>query len=81
MKVSESITIERLIQKKLHWPKNVLLIKNPQFYSYLAEILAILPTHGLIILTKFDGDCTKNVDFLSLVHFWASVIFFESVFM
>ena len=35
---------------------NLPLIKNPQFYSYLAEILAKLPTHGLIILTKFDWD-------------------------
>ena len=36
--------------------KNIPLIKKPQFCSDLAEILAILPTHGLIILTKFDDD-------------------------
>ena len=30
--------------------------KNPHFYSDLADILPILPTHGLIILTKFDED-------------------------
>ena len=46
----------------------------------MAEILAILPTHELIILTKFDGDWTKIVDFLLVVYFWASIIFFESVF-
>ena len=29
----------------------------------------------IIILTKFDGDWTKIVDFLLVVHLWASVIF------
>ena len=53
----------------------MLLIKNPLFCSDLANILAILPTHELIILTKFDGDWTKIVDFLLLVYFWASVFF------
>ena len=47
----------------------------------LAEILAILPTHGLIILTKFDENCTKIVDFLLLAYFLASVISFESIFI
>ena len=42
--------------KKIHWPKNILLMESPQFYYNLTEILAILPTHGLIILTKFDED-------------------------
>ena len=50
--------------KKIILTKNIPLIKNPQFYSDLAEILAILSTHELIILTKFDGDWTKIVDFL-----------------
>ena len=54
-------------------------MKNSQFYSNLAEILPILPTHGLIILTKFDRDKIKIVDFLLVVYFWASVIFYESV--
>ena len=57
-----------------------ILIKNPQFYSNLADILTILPTHGLMILTKCDGDWTKIVDFLLVEYFWASIIFFESVF-
>ena len=39
-------------------------MKNSQFYSDMAEILAILPTFGLIILTKFDEDWTKIVDFI-----------------
>ena len=55
-------------------------MKNPQFCSDLAEILAILPIHELIILTKFDGDWTEIVDFLLLVYFLANVISFESVF-
>ena len=50
-------------KKKLHWPKNILITKNPQFHSYLAEILAIFSAHELIILTKFDKDWTKIVDF------------------
>ena len=63
--------------KKIHWPKYILLIRNSQFYSNLAENLAILPTHGLIILTKFDQDWTKIVNFLLVVYFWASIIFFN----
>ena len=62
--------------KKIILTKNMLLIKNPLFCSDLAIILAILPTHELIILTKFDGNWTNIVDFLSLVYFWASIIFF-----
>ena len=54
-------------------------MKNPQFHSDLAENLAILFTHGVVILTKFDEDWTKIVDFLLVVYFWANVIFFESV--
>ena len=55
------------------------ITKNSQFHSNLAEILAILPTHGLIVLTKFDEDQTKIVDSLLVVYFWASEDFFESV--
>ena len=39
-------------------------MKNPQFYSDLAKILAILPTDGLILLSKFDEDWITIVDFL-----------------
>ena len=69
------------MQKKLYWPKNILLIKNPQFYSDLAEILLMLPTHELIKLTKFDDDWTKIVDFLLVVYFWVSVIFLISLYL
>ena len=44
-------------QVQLIFPDN-----SGQFYSNSAEILAILPAHGLIILTKFDEDHTKLVD-------------------
>ena len=47
----------------------MLVIKYSQFYTNLAEILAILPIHGVIILTKFDDDQTKIVDFLLLEYF------------
>ena len=62
--------------KRIILTKNILLIKNPQFCSNLAEILVILPTHELIILTKFDEDQTKIVDFLLALYFWSSIIFF-----
>ena len=67
--------------KKLHWPKNILLSKNPQFSSDFTEILATLPTDRLIILTKFHDDWTKIVDILEEAFFGVSVMFFESVYM
>ena len=43
------------MQKKLDWLKIWLLVKNPQFLSNQANILAISPTHELVILTKFHN--------------------------
>ena len=60
---------------------NILLMKCSQFQSNLDEILKILLILGLLILTKFDEDWTKIVNLLLLVYFWASIIFFESVFI
>ena len=37
--------------------------KNLQFLPNQADILAILPTHELIIFTKFQNDWVKIVDF------------------
>ena len=55
----------------------MLSIKNPQFYSDLAEILAILSTHGLKILTKSEKDRTKTVDFLLCISiFWGKFNYF-----
>ena len=39
------------------------IIKNPQILPNQADIKAILPTHGLIIFTKFHNDWVRNKDF------------------
>ena len=39
--------------------KKMPIIKNPQFYSKLLKIQAILPTHGLVILAKLHNDKAK----------------------
>ena len=57
------------MQKKLDWLKFSPLVKNPQFLSNQADIQAIEPTHGLVILTKFHKDCQKIVDFSVIVKF------------
>ena len=57
------------MQKKLDWLKNWLLVKNPQFLSNQADIQATLPTHELIILTKFHDDWQEIVDFLVTAKF------------
>ena len=46
----------------------------------MANILAILSTLELIILTKFDEDGTKIVDFLLALYFLSSIIFFISLY-
>ena len=57
------------MQKKLDWLKIWPLVKNPQFLSNEAEILAILLTHELIILTKFHTDWKEIMDFLLKAKF------------
>ena len=44
-------------------------MKNPQFLSNQADIQATLPTHELIILTKFHDDWQEIVDFLVMAKF------------
>ena len=41
-----------------------MLVKNSQLLSNQADILATLPTHELIILSKFRKDWKEIVDFL-----------------
>ena len=65
------------MQKKLDWLKNWQLVKNQQFLSNQADIQATLPTHELIILNKFHNDWQEIVDFLVIMRFWASLIFFH----
>ena len=44
-----------------------------QFLPNHADIQAILPTHELVILTKFHNNWIKIVDFIfGLTNFWAS---------
>ena len=63
----------------MHWPKNLLLIKNPQFWSDWADIQAVLPIHGLVILTKFHDSRATIADLISIVSLWTSAIFYYSV--
>ena len=57
------------MEKKLDWLKNWPLVKNLQFLSNQADIKATLPTHELIILTKFYKDWQENVDLLAAPKF------------
>ena len=57
------------MQKKLDWLKISPLVKNQQFLSNQADIQAILPTHELVISTKFHKDWHKIVDFLVIAKF------------
>ena len=63
------------MQKKLDWLKDWILVKDPQFLSNQADIQEILPTHGLVILTKFHKDLQKIKIFLAIAKFWASLLF------
>ena len=58
-----------MVKEKIDWLKIWPLVKNPQFLSNEAEILAILPTHEVIILIKFHTDWKEIVDFLLKVKF------------
>ena len=49
---------------KGHKLKTSPLMKNPQFSFNLADNQAKLPTHEVVILTKFHKDRAKIVDFL-----------------
>ena len=66
--------------KKIGRTQNMVLVKNLQFWSNQADILAILPTHEVVILAKFHNNRGKIVDFLLTASFWASLIFFGSYF-
>ena len=57
------------MQKKFDWLKISPLVENLQSLCNQADIQAILPTHELVILTKFHKDWLKIVDFLVIVKF------------
>ena len=56
-------------------PKNMLLLKNPQFLRNHNETWSKCGTHGLFIFTKFCNDCIKIVDFLIKAYFWGFLKF------
>ena len=58
-----------MMQKRLEWLKIWLLVKYQQFLSNQADIQATLPTHELIILTKFHNNWQEIVDFLVIAKF------------
>ena len=66
------------MQKNLDLLKNRPLVKNPQFLPNQADIQSILPSHEVVILTKFHNDWQEIVDFLAIAKFCAS-LFFASV--
>ena len=63
------------MQKKLDWLKISPLVENLECLCNQADIQAILPTHELVISTKFHKDWSKNVDFLVAMKFCASLFF------
>ena len=46
-----------------HRPRNMLLIKNPQFLPNFYDTLSKCPTHELVILAKCHKNWVKIVDF------------------
>ena len=57
------------MQKILDWLKIWPLVENPQLLSNQADIQANLPTHELIILSKFHNDWQEIVDVLVIAKF------------
>ena len=57
------------MQKNQTGSKFRTLAKIPQFLSNPADIQAFLPTHELVILTKFHKDWQETVDFLVIEKF------------
>ena len=68
------------MHKERHKLKTSPIIKNPQFSSNLADIKAKLPTHEIVILTKFHKYCKRIVDFLLTQKFLVCVLFYASPF-
>ena len=68
------------MHKEGHKLKTSPLIKNPQFSFILADVQEKLPTHEVVILTKFHKDCKKIVDFLLTQKFLDCALFYASPF-
>ena len=54
-------------------------VKDSQYLPNLHENLSKSEAHEHAILTEFQVNWTKIVDFLLLAYFWTSVIFFVTV--
>ena len=67
--------LETDAKKIYYWPRNRPIIKNPQFLPNQADIQANLPTHELVIFTKFHKVWVKIVDFLKEAYNWNINIF------
>ena len=52
-------------------PRNMLLIKNPQFSPNFNYTLPKWSAHWIVILTKYHKNWVKIVDFLLVAYFWA----------
>ena len=70
---------QRLFHKKFDWPKNWLLVKNPQFWSNFDETLSLGPINEIVNWAKFGQDWIKIMDFLLIAYFEAGQIFYETV--
>ena len=67
--------IESDQKKKWNWPKNMLLLKNPQFSCNHYETWSKCGIYELLILTKFRNDCIKIVDFSIKAYFYGQFHF------
>ena len=67
VKFSDWLDHKDWLRKNYTGPNNILLPKDSQFYSDLADILACLFTQWLIIFTEFEEDRNTIVDFLLVV--------------
>ena len=59
--------------------QNWLLMKNLQFSHNYLETLSKGPPHEKSMVTKFQQDLIKSIDFSLVDNFWPSVIFYAKV--
>ena len=60
-------------QENQYFVKNMLLLKNPQFYPNHYETLSKWGPNEDFIFTKFRYDWVKIVDFLIKAYLWQSI--------
>ena len=66
---------------KIDHQKLAIIKKSTFFIRSSWNLVKIIISHELSILTKFHEDWIKNVDFLLMANFCESPIFFYSLFM